>query len=335
MELILQNGIALIVALQALGDWLIVPMRFFSFLGSQEFLLLMLPVVYWSINASLGARIGAILLITGGLNDVFKLVFHGPRPYWFSAEVKAYAFEPSFGAPSGHSQVSVGIWGLMAAYIKRPWGWAAAIGIIFMVGLSRMYLGVHFPHDVLLGWLMGSLVLWIFLRYMDVLLTRLKSQPLGVQIGLAFGLSTLMLLASSAAFFSLQGWVLPAAWAENALRAGSPTAPAPLNLHTTVTSAGVMFGLLAGLAWTHSRGGFSAAGPVKKRVARYLLGLVILFLLAYGLGAIFPDGDSLLAYFLRYVRYALVGGWITAGAPFVFLRLNLAEKNSPSGTHSA
>src|SRR6188472_314285 len=110
METIFQSGIALIVAFQSLGDWLTLPMRFFTFLGSQEFLLLILPVVYWSINASMGARIGVLLLITGGLNDLLKLAFHGPRPYWLSTQIKALTFEPTFGAPSGHSQISVGIW---------------------------------------------------------------------------------------------------------------------------------------------------------------------------------------------------------------------------------
>lgn len=327
MEPIYQNGIALILAFQALGTWLTPPMQFFTFLGSQEFLLLILPVVYWSVDAGMGARIGAVLLITGGLNDVFKLAFHGPRPYWFSDQVKALTFEPTFGAPSGHAQISVGIWGLMAAYIKRPWAWAVAIFLILMVGLSRIYLGVHFPHDVVLGWLFGALILWGFLRWVDALTAWLKSKSLGMQIGLAFGVSALMVLISAVVFSTLQGSDLPAAWVANALKAGAPEAPNPLSLTNSITSAGATFGLLAGLAWIHFRGGFSAAGPVKLRAARFLLGLVGLVILYYGLSKIFPSDSSVISYIWRYLRYALIGGWITAGAPFVFLWLKLAQKN--------
>lgn len=327
METILQSGINLIVALQTLGDWLIAPMRFFTFLGSQEFLLLILPVVYWSINAGVGARIGIILLITGGLNDVLKLAFHGPRPYWVSTQVKALSFEPSFGAPSGHAQVSVGIWGLIAASIKRPWAWAAAIGLMLLVGLSRIYLGVHFPHDVVLGWLLGTLVLWGFLRWVDGVTVWVKTKNLGTQIGLAFGASLLMVLISAVIFAALQGWDIPAAWVENALKAGAPEAPNPLSLSNSLTSAGAMFGLLAGLALTHFRGGFSAAGPVKLRVARFVIGLVGLLILYLGLSKVFPSDGSVISSIGRYLRYALIGGWVTGGAPFVFLWLKLANKD--------
>ncbi len=326
MDTILQGGIAFILAFQALGSWLVLPMKFFTFLGSEEFFLLVLPALYWSVNTGLGARLGAILLFNSGLNDTLKLVFHGPRPYWFSAQVKALAFEPSFGIPSGHAQMSVSLWGMLAAYAKRPWAWAAAIFMMLMVGLSRLYLGVHFPHDVLLGWLIGALVLWAFLRWSDALAAWVKTKSLGMQVGLAFALSMLLLAASTVAFISLQGWALPVEWAENALKAGSAQEEiAPVSLDNALTGAGALFGFLAGLAWITSRGGFKADGKLAQRVMRYALGLVGLLILWYGLGLIFPREATFVAYLLRYLRYALVGCWITAGAPYLFLRLHLAE----------
>ena len=45
-----------------------------------------------------------------------------------------------------------------------------------------------------------------------------------------------------------------------------------------------------------------------------------------GLGEIFPRGDGLLVYSLRFLRYALVGWWVTGGAPWVFMRFKLNEK---------
>jgi hypothetical protein len=44
------------------------------------------------------------------------------------------------------------------------------------------------------------------------------------------------------------------------------------------------------------------------------------------LGAVFPRGEELLSYILRYLRYTLVGLWISAGAPYLFLRLRLAQR---------
>jgi hypothetical protein len=91
-----------------------------------------------------------------------------------------------------------------------------------------------------------------------------------------------------------------------------------------------LFGFLAGLAWIRSRGGFSTASQTKQWVARYILGLVGLLILWYGLGLVFPREATFVAYLLRYLRYTLVGSWITAGAPYLFLRFHLAGKAADS-----
>ena len=47
-----------VIAFQSLGDWLVSPMQFFSFLGTEEFYILILPILYWCIDTSLGIRVG-------------------------------------------------------------------------------------------------------------------------------------------------------------------------------------------------------------------------------------------------------------------------------------
>ncbi len=327
MEAIWNNGITFIVWFQGLGSWLLTPMLFFSFLGSEEFILLLLPVLYWCVDANLGLRMALIVLFSGGTNEILKLSFHGPRPYWFSTQVKAYAAETSFGVPSGHAQIATSLWGMAAAVIKRPWATLTAVFIILMIGLSRLYLAVHFPHDVLLGWAIGALILWVFVKWWNSVDKWVKRKSLGQQIGLAFAASVVMLVFGVMAFGTLRNWVLPAAWISNAQLAGSDVLPAPASLSTTVTSAAVLFGILAGLAWLNSRGGFQANGSTGQRILRLLPGLAGILLLYIGLGAIFPRGEFFSAYLFRYIRYALIGVWITAGAPWLFQRINLAQKN--------
>ena len=55
-----------VIAFQSIGDWLILPMRFFSFLGTEDFYILIMPLLYWCIDASLGIRVGAIMLVSRG-----------------------------------------------------------------------------------------------------------------------------------------------------------------------------------------------------------------------------------------------------------------------------
>ena len=96
----MQFDLAWVVAFQLLGHWLEGPMRFFSTLGTEEFYLVLMPFLYWCVDAGLGVRVSVIMLFSSGLNTVFKIPFRGPRPYWVSAAVKPLWAETSFGIPS-------------------------------------------------------------------------------------------------------------------------------------------------------------------------------------------------------------------------------------------
>ena len=326
MNSLISSGIAIIIAIQGWGDWLRTPMQFFSFLGSEDFFLLILPLIYWCVDAALGLRIGVILLVGNGLNTLFKVALHGPRPYWASADVKGMASETGFGVPSGHSQISASVWGMAAARIARTWAWVAAATVVFLIGFSRLYLGVHFLHDVLLGWLLGGLTLWAFIKFWNPIAARLKKMSMGAQILLAFAVSLGMILLVALIVFLSRNFVLPAEWIANATRNGGE-APNPLSLAGMVTSMGTLFGLLAGVAWMAPRGGFQASGPAWMRALRFVVGLVGIAVFYIGLKLVFPDGEDIVALVFRYIRYTLVGAWVSAGAPWVFSKLKLANPN--------
>jgi hypothetical protein len=54
------------------------------------------------------------------------------------------------------------------------------------------------------------------------------------------------------------------------------------------------------------------------------MGIIVLW---FGLGLIFPDGETVVALILRYIRYSLVGFWVTAGAPWLFFHFNLVRQS--------
>lgn len=324
MDLFIQNGIEWIVLIQSLGSWLEIPMRFFSFLGSENFFLLVLPTLYWCIDTQLGLRVGFILLVSTSLNDLLKLAFAGPRPYWVSARVQPLAAETSFGVPSGHSQTATGVWGISAWYLRKPWAWALAVAVILLIGFSRLYLGVHFPHDVLFGWIIGALTLWAFTAFWDRIAVWLRGQTFARQVTLAFGVSITFVILGTLLHLARAGYTLPAEWMTNAARAGE--LPAPVSMNGILTPAGTLFGLALGLAWMARRGGYQASGPGMKRALRYIVGLIGILIFWYGLGAVFPRQEEIVSYTLRYFRYVLVGFWVSGGAPWLFLRFNLADK---------
>ena len=324
MQTIIQFGISFIIALQGMGDWLTTPMRFFSYLGTEDFFFLVLPLVYWCNDASLGLRIGFILVTSSMFNYVGKLLFAGPRPYWVSSHIRALWPETTFGVPSCHAQHAVAVWGMIAVYRKRTWVWVIAILLIFLIGFSRLYLGSHFPHDVILGWLIGTIILWVFVRLWESIGAWIQNKALNYQIFIAFVASLAFVVLGLGTVALRNDYQVPDAWINNTLLAGADV-PAPVDIHGTFTSAGTFFGLAVGAAWINSLGGYQAKGPIQKRALRYVVGLIGILIFWMGLGAVLPDGDGFIFYTLRFIRYTLVGWWVAGGAPWVFIRTRLAE----------
>jgi len=324
METLWNISITWNILFQNLGGWLKMPMEVFSFFGTENFFLLLLPALYWCMEAGIGLRVGVILLLSTSVNDALKMAFHGPRPYWYSRDVIGFATETSFGMPSGHAQIAVGVWGMLAASLHKWWGWPIAILITLVIGISRLYLGVHFAHDVILGWLMGALLLWLVLRFWEPVTAWTKKMSFGQQILASFFSSLVLMLFSLVPFLWLKftNWQPPHSWAEYAKDA--------ISLSGIFTTTGTLFGLLAGLSWFNHQGGFYANGPLWKLSLRYVLGLAGVLVFYLGLkvlfGLITPDVEAVLPYVLRYIRYTLVGAWVSAGAPWIFVKLKLANK---------
>ena len=326
MDILIQYGIGWILAIQSLGSWLELPMQFFTFLGNENFFFLILPLVYWSIDAKVGLQIAFIWTTSNYLNAIVKMLFAAPRPYWVSAQVEPLSVEHTFGIPSGHAQHAAALWGIMAAGTQRAgrrWAWIAAILIIFLIGFSRLYLGMHFVHDVLLGWLLGFLILFVFLRFWDPVVAWLKGKTMSQQVLIAFLVSLLMIVIGFLTYAPLNAYVFPMEWTDNALRVGP--LPDPVSVEGILTSAGMLFGLAAGVAWITSRGGYETLGPLEKRALRYVIGLLGIVILWYGLGEVFSRGETWIPLVLRYIRYSLVGFWVTAGAPWLFFHFKLAR----------
>ncbi|TLN23523.1 phosphatase PAP2 family protein, partial [bacterium] len=270
---------------QNLGLWLTGPMKAFSFLGQEEFIMLLLPAIYWCWDSTLGFRLGAILMLSNGVNALLKLAFHAPRPYWVNPQVKAFAAETSFGLPSGHAQNTLVMWGWLAVAFRRKWfSWVMAL-IILLIGLSRLYLGVHFLSDVLAGWLIGGLLLWGVVRLETPIKAWLGAKSVIVQVLWAALAALIAILLAVLIRLGLAYWQVPADWVANASLQAPNEPIAPLNLDGIFTVAGTWWGMAAGYAWfTRRFGRFDAGGPWEKRALRFSIGLVGMLALWYGMG---------------------------------------------------
>jgi undecaprenyl-diphosphatase len=147
-------------------EWLDGPMRLVTALGYYQVVVPILVAIVLVFYLK-GWRLSALLLLVstvGGslLTTVLKAVFGRARPELFDSGYTAsfYSF------PSGHATVAVGFYGaltLILAYRLRGFArWAVATGgvsLVLLIGFSRLYLGVHYPTDVLAGFLAAPL--WV------------------------------------------------------------------------------------------------------------------------------------------------------------------------------
>jgi len=319
MNSILDRGIDFIAGLQTSAPWLEAPSRFFSFLGTEKFYLFLLPFLYWCVNVRLGLRVGVILSLSDCLNTFFKFLFHQPRPYWVSDKVRMIQAEVSYGLPSGHAQHAVAVWGTAAARGKGWLRWLMTV-LIFLIGFSRIALAVHFPTDVLAGWLIGGVILWAFVKWETAVMSWFNRFRLPQKIGLAFAASILLIIISLAGLAFVPP-VDPSQWKADVARAFS-LAPGRAAAGA-VGVAGTFFGLATGAILIFRRGGFDARGPWAKRALRFVSGMIGVIILWLGLTMILPRDESFVSQGLRYVRYSLTGFWVAYAAPWVFIKLGL------------
>jgi hypothetical protein len=278
-----------------------------------------MPAALWCYSASLGTRLGLALLISAGTNTILKLAFALPRPFWVDPRVKALSVETSFGLPSGHAQNAVVLWGYLAYQIRRWWATVAALMLILAISTSRFYLGMHFPADIVAGWIVGAVVLVLFILGEKPLARWLKGRRLATRLGLAAGLALGMLGLGLVAAQNGLARPLPAEWAENYRQALGPAIPFfPASVEDLVSGTGALLGFGVGAVLLDAWGGFSTQSGGWLRLARFFVGVVGVLALQLGLDLVFPEGET-----FRFFRYGLIGLWIAYGAPRAFVALRI------------
>jgi membrane-associated phospholipid phosphatase len=119
-------------------------------------------------------RLESVMLVVAclgavGLNSGLKLVFGRTRPHLWTSLIH----ETTYGFPSGHALGSLVLYGFIAYLYARRYPRRAKVAygiaaiVVALIGLSRLYFGVHYPTDVLAGYGMGMLWLVVCLLFME------------------------------------------------------------------------------------------------------------------------------------------------------------------------
>lgn len=260
---------ALILWLQAGANaWLDYVFTAFTMLGTAEFYLVAIPMIYWTISAEAGAALAVLFPFSMWVNAGLKELFHLPRP-----PLEAVRFihpETGYGLPSGHAQGAVTFWGYLALRFRRRWLVWAGAALVLLISLSRLYLGVHYPLDILAGWGVG------FVMLLAAWLLAWRRPAFGLWVAAVGALLLFLLLPA-----------LP--------DAGQITGSAA--------------GATLGYAWQQRRVGWQPSGPWPGRVLPALAGLLVLQGLRQGLKlalGLAPAADFVRYLLIGFVAFGLL-----------------------------
>ncbi|GHV55662.1 phosphatidic acid phosphatase [Spirochaetia bacterium] len=294
MESILLWGLGLIRSVQTIANPSFTAfMKGVTNFGATPAYVVLLLLIFWCFDEKKGVRLGLAIMASAWINLGLKFALHQPRPFWNEWDPKVgMVKESSNGFPSGHAQISLTVWTIIASWGKKKYFYAAAVFLTLLVSFSRIYLGVHFPTDILGGWVLGTLALTAYFLLTDKLAALLVRGGLRIQ----------MYAATAAAFIMIL------------YRPG----PELLMPGAVVLGGGIGYSLTCHYLHFSAAPCFGRRGAAKflTLLARFILGSLGLALVFLILGKLEPGENSAyyqLFYFLRYVILAL---WIFTGAPW-------------------
>lgn len=276
-----------------------------TWLGNPEAYMVILTLIFWCVNRRWGIRLLVLMMLSSWVNEFVKSLLKLPRPD--PARVRQLVEEPTYGLPSNHAQTTgIVLWGYLAVKVRRNWFTVLAVIMTLLISLSRLYLGAHFPQDVLAGWLLGGIVLVVWLRYEERLAARWG------------GLSTVGKLALSVLGPVALALLLPLD------RDGQYPNMFGAVVGGTLMGAGL--GAIIEERWVR----FRVEGSIGRRVLRYIVGIALVGLIYFG-GSVVPDLEPwALDQAVRLARYALVSLTAIGLAPWLFVKLRLAD-SEPAG----
>ena len=261
-----------------------------NFLDTDPFYFIILPIIWLGIDWKWGVRIFFVVMLCTLLVQDLKDLFVQPRPFDLAPELAVIKVK-GYGIPSGAALVSSCILGWLALVWRNKWVWLFAFCYIGLLGFSRVYLGVHFISDVLMGWMIGGTLAYLCYRF---------ERPLEIQLSRLDVTAKLLLLVT----ISL----------------------AVLGLHVTTkgvqvafTSIGAGLGLLV-MELYHIH--FNTKTSLQMRILRSAIGVLGVLIIVYTV-ELFPK-----SYTLTATRSLISGLWVSLLAPLLFMKFNFTQANA-------
>lgn len=295
--------------------------EFITMFGEELIIIGMLGVIYWCYDKKIGEQVGITVFISLVLNALIKTIVQRNRPYVVDSRIEAIRQETAGGYsfPSGHTQGAASTFGSISIWLKKRWITITSIIIVVLVAISRMYLGVHYLSDVLVGGLLGIGISWGGYQYFKKNQPSIKLYKYIIYAAIAFGvvmyLITLFTITSTSTLNN----------AENLYD----------KLESTLKMLGTISGFVIGINFEKKYVNFTQHRILWKNIVRFILGVVVVMIIRIGLkeifklivnpvnlseGQLFEASLSLLFDTLRYTAMVFIGIGLY---PLIFKKINI------------
>ncbi len=287
-----------------------------EFLDSMPWYFLIISVITFGLHPRYGVRLATVFGLNVGLNEAVKLACHMPRPYWVSAGVEAFSSHSSFGFPSGAAMSGAVLYGYIALLVRRYLVVIICCILFLVTSIVRIFCGIHFLLDILGGWILGFLLLAVFLLAApkaEEFAGRL-SRP--ARLALFAFVSAIPILIVVPVYLSLGGWQVPEPWIELA-RQQTGVVIHPDRIQYAWGATGILFGSLFGYEFLKSRGGWNPPADLKRRAGVVFAGTFSVLLINAAISSVwvYVGITALSPQFAVFLSIAGVTFWLMAGVP--------------------
>jgi undecaprenyl-diphosphatase len=168
-----------------------------NFFDTLNFFIILIPIVFFGFYWKSGIRILMVLLLNWALNIFFKEVFSQPRPEIDSSYILIIV--RGYGFPSGAAQTSLLLGCIFIRTWRKYWAWVIGLNYIIWISFSRIYLGVHYPSDIIGGFVIGLIVFSVYVWLFPIFEKKIKKNPVPflVFLGVIFPIIVFFTLDSS------------------------------------------------------------------------------------------------------------------------------------------
>lgn len=256
--------------------------------------------IYWCINKNIGQRILFALIGNITLNTGIKEFVKAPRPIGIEGiNSMRVSTATGYSFPSGHTQTATSFWMSLIVIFKKSWVTILGTIMFLGVGISRLYLAVHWPIDVICGWIFGIIFTLLFCKVFDYVSKTKKYYFLILTlVPFIIGIVLIDSQEYTKIVGLLTGYIIGYIVEDKYIK---------FNTEYKIKSK-IKF----------SKNNYYNRHKLKRNIGRFTIGIVTLGCLYIGLKYMMPD-----EIIFNYIRYTMVVFYAMAGVPIIFKILKL------------